>query len=298
MTGIIDRVKNEITVALQGDKITLCYPNLPAAANRVNLNFYHAEYPKGQKRAIDSGQRNLGDGISPTIVEYALQQRGLSLNTPIDGKRHLYAMGSIIFMGHQNATIWGSGLLTAPSVMRGILHHKMLRKLDIRSVRGPYTRKALQSIGHACPEVYGDPGVLLPLLYSPPKEKNLDYLIIPHVSMEKYVRERYPDECIASMATDDYKKVADKICSAKKVIASSLHGIIFAETYQVPAVFYQDRPEKYSFKYADWYEGTGRKQWLQTDSLEKAIEMDPNPAPDLTGMRDRLLDVFPYDLWE
>lgn len=298
MANPIKRISSEMQILLSGNRIRLCYRNLPAQADRVNLNYFHPEYPKGVRVAEDSGQRNLGDGMSPVIVEYMLSQKGLSLETPVEKMRHLYAVGSVLFMGHQDATVWGSGLLMEPSALRGILHGKHLRKLDVRAVRGPYTRQVLEKIGHSCPEVYGDPGCLLPLMYQPQVEKTLDYLIIPHVSMEKEVRKYIPEENIVSMATEDYRQVADKICSAKKVIASSLHGIIFAEAYGVPAIFYQDRPDKYNFKYADWYEGSGRKTWQTATELQQALEMDPEPAPDLRQMQQALVEAFPYDLWK
>ncbi len=298
MANPINRALDEAKILIKGDKIRLCYPNLPTAAHRVNLDYYHPEYPKAAKVAQDSGLRNLGDGMSPVIVEYVLRQKGLSLETPTEKTSHLYAIGSILFMGHQNATVWGSGLLTEPSSLRGFLHGSSLRKLDIRCVRGPHTRQVMEKIGHRCPPIYGDPGCLLPLLYQPETPKTLDYLVIPHVSMEKEIRKVIPEENIASMATEDYRHVAEKICSAKKVIASSLHGIIFSEAYGVPAVFYQDRPDRYNFKYADWYEGSGREKWATATNLQQAIETDPGEAPDLRGMQDRLLEAFPYDLWK
>lgn len=298
MANPLKRISSEMQILLKSNKIRLCYCNLPTVENRVNLNYFHPEYPKGVKAAEDSGERNLGDGMSPVIVEHMLSQKGLSLDTEVCQTSHLFAVGSILFMGHQDATVWGSGLLLEPSKIRGFLHGKHFRKLDVRAVRGPYTRQILQKIGHRCPEVYGDPGCLLPMLYQPETEKSLDYLIIPHVSMEKEVRKYVPEENIVSMATEDYRHVAEKICSAKKVIASSLHGIIFAEAYGVPAIFYQDRPERYNYKYADWYEGSGRKSWQVATGLEQAIAMDPDPAPDLSNMQQGLIEAFPYDLWK
>lgn len=297
MANAVKRILDETKILAAKNTIIMCYPNLPAQADRVNLNHFFPQYPKGEKTAQDSGLRNLGDNIAPELVEFMLNKKGLSLQSSTQGKRHLYTIGSIVFMGHQDATVWGSGILTAPSAFRRLLHSKYLRKLDIRCVRGPLTKQNLEKIGHKCPQVYGDPGCLLPLLYKPEVEKTLDYVVIPHVSMEKDVRQMIPGENIVSMATQDYKAVADKICSAKKVIASSLHGIIFAEAYGIPTVFYQDRGDKYNFKYVDWYEGSGRKQWITATELMQAIQAEPMAAPDLSAMQQRLIESFPYDLW-
>lgn len=297
MPKLIGRTGDEMRILMSGNRINLCYPNIPVIENKVNLNYFHSGFQKAKKNQTDSGARNLGDDIAPVLVEYMLKSKGLSLHDQSMETKHLYTIGSILFMGHQDATVWGSGILTKPTALREWIHNSWLRRLDIRCVRGPYTRQVLQKVGHDCPAVYGDPGCLLPLMYHPHTEKKLDFVVIPHVSMEKEIRKVLPEEYIVSMATEDYKTVIDKICSAEKVIASSLHGIVFSEAYHIPTIFFQDREERFNFKYADWYEGTGRKRWDTATVLEDAIKMNPMPAPDLSLIQQALIESFPYDLW-
>ena len=125
------------------------------------------------------------------------------------------------------------------------------RRLDIRAVRGPLTKKVLEDYGHQCPEVFGDPAVLMPLIYNPIKRKKYDYLVIPQFIDEKNFRAVHPKERMISMNTNDYKYVIDEITSSKIVYTSSLHGIILAEAYGVPAVFYRSLPKYKDFKYYD-----------------------------------------------
>lgn len=294
----IKRILEELALMQHPDQFILSYPNLPSTLNKVNLNYFHAEYPLGKKKALDSGKRNLGDILSPLIVEYMLKRANIDTTKKLTKTKHFYALGSIILLGYQNATIWGSGFLINPSLLRKIRHHRFFRKLDVRCVRGPYSRKLLLGLGHSCPEVYGDPAVLMPYIYQPETTKTLTYLIIPHFSTEKKLRETHPEEQILSMNTEDYQSVINKICSAQKVITSSLHGIILAETYGVPAVFYMDRPEKFDFKYADWYASTGRNSVTPFRNLSDALNATPAPLPDLSKMQEDLINSFPYDLWE
>lgn len=107
-----------------------------------------------------------------------------------------------------------------------------------------------------------------------------------------------PSLNVVSMNTTDYKTVIDKICSAKMVISSSLHGIILAEAYGVPAVFYQDRPERFNYKYADWYGSTGREDFFVAQSIQEAMSQTGLKVPDLKTMQENLIHTFPYDLWE
>ena len=298
ITFIIQRILTEIRILLLRNQILLCYPSLTAKKDRINLNYYHAGLLPGIRHTKDSGERNLGDDLAPHILTYVLQRNSLTPEAPTKKDSHLYSVGSIILLGYQDAVVWGSGILTAPSTTRTFFHRALFRKLDIRAVRGPLTRNVLLELGHRCPEVYGDPGCLMPMIYKPEVEKTLDYLVIPHYLSQKELEDDIPAQNIVSMMTDDYRTVIDKICAAKKVISSSLHGIILAEAYGVPAIFLQHRPKHFDFKYLDYYQSTGRDFGPSATSLAEAISMDPGIAPDLTEMQKTLLRAFPYDLWD
>ena len=107
--------------------------------------------------------------------------------------------------------------------------------------------------GHKCPEVYGDPAILMPLIYQPKVEIKHDLLVIPQYVTEVDFRKNHPELFVVSMNTNDYKSVIDAIASSKKVITSSLHGIILAEAYGVPAVFFRGLGKQIDFKYLDYY---------------------------------------------
>jgi pyruvyltransferase len=154
-------------------------------------------------------------------------------------------------------------------------------------------------LGHKCPEVYGDPGILMPLIYQPDNvEKTHDYMVIPQYTSENEVRKYIPGDMIISMNTNDYKSVIDKIVSSKKVYSSSLHGIILAEAYGVPAVFFRGIHPIIDFKYKDYYASTGRYDVPMACSLAEAFSLDAPELPDLTKLQRNLIDTFPYDLWE
>ena len=170
--------------------------------------------------------------------------------------------------------------------------------MDVRAVRGPLTRKVLLELSYDCPEIYGDPAILMPLIYDPKIEKRREKLIIPQFISEREFREKHPDDYMLSMNTNDYRHVIDEIVSSEIVYTSSLHGIILAETYGVPAVFFRGLPKFKDFKYYDWYESTGRKDVKIAENYEEALTMSPQPIPQLDDLVKGLLDSFPYDLWE
>lgn len=286
----LKRIGNEITYITQANRIILNYPNHKAEKNKVNLHYYHADWQDGV-------ECNLGDYLSEIVVRALCERNGFTLDKTIDKTKHLYGIGSILQMGYQDATVWGTGFAFELSKFRGLPHRK--RKLDIRSVRGPKTRRVLLQLGFDCPEIYGDPGILMPLLYEPRQSEHTSFIIIPHYSVEGETRKWYGEDHILSMNTFDYKKVIDRICSTDKVISSSLHGIILAEAYGIPAVFYQDRPQKFNFKYEDWYESTERHITKPANSIKEGISMiqDKIDPRRLKKMQNELIEKFPADLW-
>ena len=268
-----NRYRNKQTMRISG-----------VSSNKVNLEYWeHA--------------KNLGDCLSPIIVNWLLEKKGLSLETEIKGIKHLYAIGSVIGMGGTfDATIWGSGLHTKEAVER-VYKQRKLRDYDIRAVRGPRTAEVMKKAGYNCPDIYGDPAVILPELYAPEiVEKKYKYSLIHHYT-KKIENTVENDVQIIDILTSDYEKLINKIVSSECVISSSLHGIILAESYGVPAIFLNEGMDGEIFKFYDWYYSTGRKKVIMAKSVSEAMKITPMELPDLSRMKTDLIRAFPYDLW-
>lgn len=297
MFGIIKKCIYETRLVINADRINAHYLNIPAKKNRVNIYEYHPEL-----LGLDlhyNNPYNLGDTLGMVIIKYLLDKRGVDIDKNISKTRHLNCVGSNILCSYQNATIWGSGIMHNPT-KRNIFFTKLSgRKLDIRAVRGPLTRKAIYSLGYTCPEIYGDPAILMPFIYNPIIEKKYKYSIIPQFAVEKYFRTNYNFENVISMNTNDYMKVIDEIKSSEIIYTSSLHGIILAESYGIPAVFFRGLDKSIDFKYLDYYYSTNRLGIKIYDSIEDALNADISlEIPNLSKLQQDLLDSFPYDLWE
>ena len=290
-------IYRELPYIIHANSINARYLDIPAKKNRVNIFQYHPE-----RFGFDLYQKepfNLGDSLGEVIIRFFLEQKGIDIDKPVSKTKHLYCVGSNILGAYQDATIWGSGCLLYPSRRSFLLQKLSRRKLDLRAVRGPLTKKLLEKLGHSCPSVFGDPAILMPLIYNPSKEKTKESIVIPQFVHERVFREKHPEiENIVSMNTDNYITVIDSIVSSKIVYTSSLHGIILAESYGVPAVFFRGLRNNKDFKYLDYYYSTGRRNIVIAETFEEALTMKPQPLPDLSGLRQGLLDTFPYDLWE
>ena len=60
---------------------------------------------------------------------------------------------------------------------------------------------------------------------------------------------------VINMATNDLESLFEEICKSELVISSSLHGIIFAHSFGVPAIHIEetDIGSKDNFKFKDYY---------------------------------------------
>ena len=246
-------------------------------SGQVNLHWYR----------LSEKVQNVGDFLSPFVVDYMKKQKSVCDNTASKGTQHLLAIGSVIDSSYQNSVVWGSGLIRENRKY----WWRFVRKLDVRAVRGPETRRVLIENGYSCPEVYGDPAILMPLIYMPEKtEKEYDYKIIYNYG---YV---YSKENVLLPLVYDWKSFIDEIVKCKLVISSSLHGIILAEAYGIPAIMLKSPLN--TFKFRDYYYSTERYDFPVANTIEEALTMEPPPLPNLDKLRQGLIDSFPYDIWK
>ena len=245
-------------------------------------------------------RNNFGDDINKPLLE-SLTGKHVSFVCKVNNQdEHILAIGSIIdSLTTENSVIWGAGYLTDEKP----LLHKPKR---VCAVRGPLTRKVLLSYGVECPEVYGDPALLLPYVYSPHKNVRYKYGIIPHfhdynATHVKHFRETHPEVLFIKMKNyKSWKDVICEICSCERIISSSLHGLIVADAYKIPNVYVQfsDMVEGNEFKFQDYMYGVGREYHAPLD-MKKTIDLkDTEPLfasyISIDYNPSSLLHAFPY----
>lgn len=232
---------------------------------------------------------NVGDLLSPIVVDMVKTHLGVVNQKHITTR--MFAIGSVITAAKSDMVIWGSGVHYEYSVMPKV-------NLDVRAVRGPLSRQKLIESGFSCPEYYGDPALLLPLFYIPNTEKQYEYTIIPHFFRDEAIDGKYKANQISTL-TSDWKGFIDRLASSKYVISGSLHGIIIAEAYGIPAILI-NLLDGDMFKYQDYYYSTGRKDILVAKSVEEALEtrMSMPPITNLEKLQADLIQSFPTDLWQ
>jgi len=243
--------------------------------------------PKPRFGFIPRGD-NLGDALSPFIVSRVMGQANPQ-STPRPSRRRMLAIGSILNHAATGDVIWGSGVNGTKSRE----DHKF-QQLDVRAVRGPKTQAYLAELGIKSPDVFGDPGMLLSRFVKPMQARLDDELYIPHFSQGKALRS---DMRTLLTHGSDFQAFVDAIAAARIVYSASLHGLIIAESYGIPAILTMTSTTENLFKYGDYYEGTGRSTFPVAHSMAEARSLEPPPLPDVAAIQDRLLGAFPFDAW-
>lgn len=236
-----------------------------------------------------TGKSNFGDQLSKVVVEW-ISKRKVKLVNRSQSKK-LLAIGSILYAACDGDVIWGTGvhpIVQQPYTAIRFFKKRFPENLDVRAVRGPITRDFLLSQGIRCPEVYGDPALLLPLVYPSRPNPEKEFGIVPHYSDQAFFKRH---EIID--VSKPWKEVVNEILKCKKIISSSLHGIIVAESYGIPAVWLRISNNEGILKYLDYYLGTNRFIKPAYD-LRSAIKNKIRPPPKFKI--DLLVKSFPGEL--
>lgn len=176
---------------------------------------------------------NFGDVITPYLVRHVSNGECAFIHK-LATQKHLVATGSIAKSASTGAIVWGSGIIDNTDVLSP---HAIWK-----SVRGPITSKALYDQTNIKVTNFGDPSLLMPKFFSPNVEKKYKYGIVPH-----YIDKELPPQLfnfkscklIDILCSDDDQSIENKIkeiLECEYIISSSLHGIIIAHAYGIPAV--------------------------------------------------------------
>jgi len=243
----------------------------------------------GNRLHLGRRRNNFGDLLGPALVSRIVADDGLKQPATRRGTPRLVAIGSIIHFAADGDVIWGSGINGKASDDE----HRFLQ-LDVRAVRGPLTRDALIRRGIDVPEIFGDPGLLAPTVFPElsrwSQNKRHQLSIVPNLH-DFAIWRSHPD---VVDPTAPLLAVLERIARSERVIGSSLHGIIVAESLGVPATLMRPGTEPL-FKYEDYYRGTGRQDFPVATGLDEALSTHAEPIGEWSSIE--LLDAFPSDLW-
>ena len=219
---------------------------------------------------------NWGDDINKYFIEEITNTEVKNLSRSFFYKlfpvKAYSCMGSVLGLFPLKRTVvWGSGFIEEGKTLKE-------KPYKIHSVRGPLTRRELLKQGIDCPEIYGDPALLISRYYRKDVNKKYQYGIVPH-----YIDEnnsilidfclKHPEYTVIRMkGYKDWHDIPDQIMQCQRIISSSLHGLIIADSYEVPNVWvrFSDGITGGDFKFHDYFQSVGRK--IESPVIIKSID--------------------------
>jgi pyruvyltransferase len=221
---------------------------------------------------------NFGDALTPWLIEKLTGRRPRFVAA--DDPRPKYVVtGSVMALAGPGSVVWGAGIMSRTDTIA--------RQVTLLAVRGPLTRARALAAGVPCPEVYGDPALLLPRFYRPPARRRAGIGVVLHFSDRPRIEARWRPSAELRLIDiqDPVESVVDQIAACELIASSSLHGIIASHAYGVPAVWlkFRDLPSGDDSKFHDYQLAVGADSRpparMVDDTVDPARFGAPLPPP-------------------
>lgn len=190
---------------------------------------------------------------------------------------------------NKEVVIWSAGFLSTPKGNESPLR----KRFQVASVRGLLSKEALETIiGSKIKCNVGDAGLLASKLFNALPLTKYSLGIIPHRS-DKYnplftkIANMIPDSIIIDIENSNTLEEIQKIACCETVLSSSLHGLIFADSFNIPNrhLIVSNNLSGDGFKFRDYYSVYNlgdqivdqfEDKWYYPDSIKKLykIKMD------------------------
>jgi pyruvyltransferase len=240
---------------------------------------------------------NVGDQINPYLVERMSNKKPFNVRSGFT--MHVIGLGSMFHVANNKSIIWGTGIISDSLDFK-----KRTTFSKLNAVRGKLTKKLLIENGISVSDnvVLGDPGVLMPLFYSPSVKKIKRVGVIPHYVDSDILALRGEGSVHIIDVSQGPEAFVEEILSCEFIISSSLHGLILSDAYGVPNKWasFSDKITGGPFKYHDYYSTTDRpkEECVVVNSPEILANL-MNNIENISSVkkyifnRQELIDVFP-----
>ncbi|WP_067148365.1 polysaccharide pyruvyl transferase family protein [Pseudotamlana agarivorans] len=268
-------------------------------SNKIRLFWWN------EVKIQNKSKENYGDLLGAYLVE-KISKKEVVWVRPKDFSilnhfQPIYAtIGSILTHVNKKCVVWGSGIISKDYP---------IKKAKFLAVRGPQTRQFLVNQGYEVPKVYGDPALLLPDYFFPKVSKKYKIGVVPHYDDYAVVKKWFLSEnniVVLDLMTNNVEETTIRFLECEAIVSSSLHGIIVAHAYGIPAVWqrFSDKLFGDDIKFQDYFESVQIQPYtpeiinkeLTYAQLEELLK-SPNtlPKPEvITEIKTGLMEVCPF----
>ncbi len=278
-------------LALKGLRKNYVQKNLNIRKSPIKLYWWHDH---------GSNIANFGDEVTRDVL---MRVFGYRSEYAPPHEATLAGAGSILEIlsdeeRQQTLNIWGSGFIRQPDEN---LTYRM-QNIKFHAVRGEITKHRLKIDKDNI--VLGDPGILASVIYDKATYSTDKIGVVVHYidADLPIVRSiKYDPRFMIISPLDTPENVAKNISSCRMILSSSLHGLIFADSFNIPNAHIQlsDNVVGGSYKFRDYYSGTGREykpadasRIFDSDYL-KELRLQYIPVDNLRAHQRRLIRAFP-----
>lgn len=241
-------------------------------------------------RAFWCISQNFGDALTYALIERITGKPPEWVESS-DDRTHIVGVGSILNHANAASVVWGAGLADMAGGVNA--------QADVRLVRGPLSALRVVMCGGREVKRFGDPALLCPRFYdAPPKTHDLGF--IPHYADQSH----WPALAGAKLINvlESPEQVIRSIASCRAIVSSSLHGIIVADAYGIPAAWlYSPRVGGDGTKFADHFlavSGCVPTPFIWEEIANEPLKKIVHIIPPRTVAFDAgmILNTFPHEI--
>jgi len=197
---------------------------------------------------------------------------------------------------HHKLRVWGSGFIDKGPKLNNV-------DVTFDLVRGPLTNERVSN-RDIIPQ--GDPGLLASMVLERSESVKYKLGIVVHMKdLHDVNMQDWTDNVLIISPYQTPAKVAKDITSCEMVVSSSLHGLIFADSFEVPNFRLKHNTlEGGDYKFNDYYQSTGRVMRSLTLADVEVLADSPDsytktkksykPVKDLQKIQGTIITAFPF----
>lgn len=221
-------------------------------------------------------------------------------------ENNILAIGSILRFGNKVSKIWGSGFMCKEEQCIGGYIYALRGTLSLDLAKQ-------QNLNFMSQIAIGDPALLLPLVLPLKKTYNFKFGLIPHYSEYEELKSLLGDKIkLIKLQDGDVESITKEILSCQYIISTSLHGLIVAHAYGIPALWFENSRlelNTHGFKFYDYFSSVGIESYVpfrnfdyilnSQELLNKIFEENMEkslPSYDVRYIQKELLRNAPFDI--
>lgn len=206
-------------------------------------------------------------GETKRMIKGLIRERQLVLSMKgyvFPWEKCIFGIGSILDYSNDKTVVWGSGFREENSEFSGG---------EILSVRGKLSVDKIKRMGYSGNIPIGDPALLLPLVYNPTKKGKGGIKLVSHFMEYNEISKEYGSRYdVIDTRTDDVESFIDQIIDSDYILSTSLHGVIIAHAYGIPALWIKKGYIASSgFKFYDYFSSVGIELYDGYDNIQEIL---------------------------